>query len=636
MSWLYTVIFAGLALSSDGTAVSDTDYSVQNSPVAVESVILDETEKFERSYPLNAGGRVNISNVNGSVRVEAWDRNEVKLEYTKTADTKERLADVEVKIESKPEFFSVETDYGNWKTGGNRDRWRNGGKLNVDFRLTVPRGAVLNEIETVNGSVAVSNFTNITRVSAVNGSVNASNLRGTAKLSTVNGEVTADFDRLESGSKITLETVNGRANLVIPSDANATVRADTLNGNITNDFGLPVRKGKYVGRDLYGRLGNGEVQIRLNSVNGGLSIGRKNDGRTLSPATDLLPQKAKDDEDWDGFELGMVKSAKIDKDVAKAVKAGVKAAADVKVNIGKIQPEIAAITAHTAAIAVQALGQTAQVLNSEEFKQKIQDAARNQGIMRDAVLFPSVPRVEKKSESFPVKGVPTVTVEGKGCSVTVRGWDKSEVQYRVTRFTDPRNGQPIAMSESHTESAVNIKVENASHEARGGLFNGGSRLVRIEVFVPRKSNLKISANGEIRLEGVSGDVELVGSDESINVRDVDGTLRVSNSDGRIRVIGFKGEIDAKTSGGMISLEGDFRKLNAKASEGSIMLTLPENASADLVANCNEVSGEGIVLTRVSGTDGLTRYRIGKGGPTYTIATEGDIRVRGAGTLSESF
>ena len=88
--------------------------------------------------------------------------------------------------------MSVETNYDNWKQR-NGERWKNHGKLEVDYQLTVPRGAILNEIETVNGSVEASNFTNITRISAVNGTVKASNIRGTAKLSTVNGEVLADF-----------------------------------------------------------------------------------------------------------------------------------------------------------------------------------------------------------------------------------------------------------------------------------------------------------------------------------------------------------------------------------------------------------------------------------------------------------
>ncbi len=643
MSWLYTVVFAGLMFSSNGIEVSNPEFCVQSDPVMVENAVKDETEKFEQSYPLNANGRVNVSNVNGSITVEAWDRNEVKLEYTKVADSKERLADVEVRIESKPEYFSVETDYGNWKNNNNGNRWKNGGKLNVEMRLMVPRGAVLNEIETVNGSVAVSNFTNMTRVSAVNGSVNATNLRGTAKLSTVNGEVAADFDRLETGSKITLETVNGRANLVIPSDANATVKADSLNGNITNDFGLPVRKGKYVGRDLYGKLGTGDVQIRLNSVNGGLSIGRKNDGKKLSPATNMLPDKEKNDEDWDGDEHGAFNSAKMDKEVAKAVKESArisaKAVADAQIQLNKVQPEIARIAAQSVALAADALGQSSQILKSEKLQQKIEAAQMRQSgtldRMADSAFFRSVPRVEKKSGVFVVKGVPKVTVDAKGCSVTVRGWDKNEVQYRVTQYTDPRNPGPLQMTESHTDSAVNINVQNTNYEERGGLFNNSSRQVRIEVFVPRKSNLKITANGEIRLDGVSGDVELAGSDESINVRDVDGSLRVSNSDGRIRVIGFKGDIDAKTSDGTISLEGDFRKLSAKAGAGAIMLTLPEDVSADLLANCNELSGDGITLTRVSGNDAQTKYRLGKGGPVYTISTGGEIRVRGNGTLKET-
>ena len=200
MSWLFTMIFAGLMVSSNGTGVSpnlENNYQKAAAPAVVQTQ--DETERFEQTYPLNANGRVSISNVNGSITVEAWDRNEVKLAYVKTADTKERLADVEIRIDAKQDAFKVETDYGNWRDKGNWDKGRNMGRLQVEFRLMVPRGAALNEVETVNGSVTVSNFVNLTKISAVNGNVNASNLRGTANLSTVNGQVMADFDRLETG-----------------------------------------------------------------------------------------------------------------------------------------------------------------------------------------------------------------------------------------------------------------------------------------------------------------------------------------------------------------------------------------------------------------------------------------------------
>lgn len=644
MSWLYTIVFAGLMLSSQESSVPPPDTGTEVCPAAAEKLKIDETERFEQTYPLSAGGRVNISNVNGSITVEAWDRNEVKLEYTKIADTKERLADVEVRIDAKPDYFSVETDYGNWKTG-NGDRWKNGGKLSVEFRLMVPRGAVLNEVETVNGSVMVSNFVNIIKVSAVNGSVNATNIRGTANLSTVNGEVKADFDRLEAGSKISLETVNGRVNLVIPSDANATVRADSLNGSIFNDFGLPVRKGKYVGRDLYGRLGSGEIQIKLNSVNGGLSIGRKSDGKNLSPATNLLPQKQKDEDDWDKDDeddpelkssVRHVDSVKLNKEVAKAVKESTKvsavALADAQRELRRIQPAIAKIMA-------ESVGLTAEVMKSEQVKIAVKDAMMQKETLArlaNAAFFPSMPRVEMKSDSIAVKGVPKLIVEAKGCSVTIRGWEKSEVKYRVTQFSDPGNREPVRISEDHTDSTVTLKLENPSYEARNGNFFDDARRVRIEIFVPRKSNLKITANGEIRLEGVSGEIDLTGSGESLNVRDVDGKLRVSSSAGRIRVIGFKGEILAESSDGMISLEGDFQKLRARSSDGPILLTLPEGTQADLDATCDQINGEGIALARIGGDEKLSKYRMGKGGSQFHVETQGTIRVRGSGMLQENF
>ena len=293
MSWLYSLVFAGL-LFSGGTdplpAFKDAQAQIND---VVKAATQDETERIEKTFPLNPDGRVSVSNVNGSITVNAWDRNEVQLVAIKTADSRERLADVDIRIDARQDRITIETDYGD-----NRNTWRNGGKLNVDYQLSVPRGAVLNEIETVNGSVAVADFTNMTKVSAVNGTVRASNLRGTANLSTVNGEVAADFERLEPSSRITLSTVNGRVNLTIPSDSNATLKADSLNGNIANDFGLPVRKGQYVGRDMYGKLGSGDVQIKLDSVNGGLTIKRRNDGKALSPATNLLNQKSEDG-DWD-------------------------------------------------------------------------------------------------------------------------------------------------------------------------------------------------------------------------------------------------------------------------------------------------------------------------------------------------
>ncbi len=628
MSWLYTVLFAGLVFSSQDAGNPEVNVSLQEAPLPIER-LQDETEKFEQVYPLNANGRVRISNVNGPITVEGWDRNEVKLSYTKTADTRERLSGVEIRIDSRGDLFSVESDYRNWKSQNN-DQWRNNGRLTVEFRLMVPRGAVLNEVESVNGTVTVSDFTNVTRVSVVNGSVNASNIRGTARLSTVNGTVNADFERLESGSKISLDTVNGKVHLTIPSDSNATVKADSLNGSITNDFGLPVRKGKYVGRDLYGKLGSGEADVRLNSVNGTLTIGRKSDGKSLSPATNLLPNKEAGDDSWEKFDgdLSAIDSARINREVAQAVKDSAKisqkAMADARIQFDKMGPEIAKITAESVKLAAEAV--------RPEILAQIDALAR----IGDISFLPSVQRVEKKSDSIPVNGVPKVTVDAKGCSVSVRGWDRNEVQYRVTQFSSSRDDKPLDIKESHSDSAVNLTVLNADADTGSGRLFSNQNRIRIEIFVPRKSNLKIDASGEIRIEGVSGDVELAGSDDPINVRDVNGKLRVISGDGRVRVIGFNGDIDVQSGEGSINLEGDFRTLNARSDDGSVMLSLPELVSADLDVTGSNIRGDGIQLTRISGDENRANFRLRDGGRPYKIVTDGRIVVRNANAIMDVY
>jgi|KBSMisStandDraft_5_1062788.scaffolds.fasta_scaffold44129_3 DUF4097 and DUF4098 domain-containing protein YvlB len=637
MSWLYTLVFAGLIFSSNN--VHFTKVTADTPAKAQQARQGDETERFEQTYPLTANGRISLSNVNGSIVINAWDRAEVKLVAVKTADSKERLGDVQIKVDSKPDYLSVETEYGDWKShnGG----WHNNGRLQVDYELTVPRGASLNEIETVNGSVTVGEFTNLTKVSAVNGNIKATNLRGTANLSTVNGEVFADFTRLETGSKVYLETVNGTVNLSIPSDSSATVRADSVNGAISNDFGLPVRKGQYVGRDLYGRLGAGDVQVKLSSVNGRLSIARNKDGKSPSPATNLLQQKNQDNEDWedndddkDSDTSMAAMNAKINKDVAKSMKESQKAVVKamketqaIKVEVPKI--EIPPIEMPVVKIDSEALKKATEAMNVN-VQAQVNAAIRAQGDamarIRD-INFSGMPRIEKRSESIAVKGAPKVTISAPGCSVKVRGWDKQEVQYNVIQFTNSRNRATVQTNENHTDSAVNINVNT---DKRPGVpqWSDDNR-VQVEVFVPKKSDLKISTDGEIRLDGVSGQIDLSGSEGSIDVRDSDGKMSVSTACGQVRVIGFRGDLDAKTKQGDVYLEGDFNRLTAQAADGTVILTVPSDGNASIVSN-TEVESQGVDLVQEKDST----WRLGTGLRKYNFDfDEGHLIVRSNTELS---
>jgi hypothetical protein len=629
MSWLVSMILAGLMITPESNLVFNTKYNPVDNATTPQVVKLDETERFEQTYPFSATGRISVSNVNGSITVEAWDRKEIRLEAVKIADSKERLTEVEIRIDARQDTFTVETEY-EWKRGDRGWTNKNYGRLEVQYRLQVPRGAVLDEIETVNGSVTIANTTNTVKASTVNGNVKATNLRGTAKISTVNGTTEADFDSLEGARQITLDTVNGRVNLIIPSDANATVKADTVNGGIVNDFGLPVRKGEYVGRDLYGRIGSGAVQIKLNSVNGQLAIRRKADGKNPNPAVNLLPQKSADDDN----DQSRVNAPRMNREIAKSIresqKETAKALKESEKEIRKIQPQIEAAIKESARI------DAAKIVSSEQVQEQLREAQR---IQREALArFAEVdwvgnaPKVEKKIDTIPVKGTPKVTVDAKECSVSVKGWDRPEVQYFLRRISRNRNAKPLDLKVDKTDSAVNIKVLGLEDEETltGSAYDANQ--VRLEVFVPKKSNLRILTNREIRLENVSGEIDLTGEDEAINVRDVDGKLNLKAVDAMVRVIGFKGEFASNTSDATISLEGDFEKITVKSIDGTVILTLPEASNASFFSN-TEIEASGLPLTE----DGANRWRLGKGGAKYNFNfADGKVFVRNANNLTAAF
>ncbi|MBX7170040.1 MAG: hypothetical protein K1X72_03710 [Pyrinomonadaceae bacterium] len=661
MSWVLSFIITSLLFSNPGSfsIYSNENLIAGNTPqlvVLTPQTVLqgDETERFEQTYPLSANGKLSINNVNGSITIDTWDRNEVKLEAVKIADSKERLSQVEIKVDSKPDSLKIETEYGSWKNG-NRS-WNCSGycRLEVQYKLTVPRNAVLNEIETVNGSVTITNASNYTKASAVNGTVKASNLRGTAYIDTVNGVSEVDFDSLNSDSKIKLSTVNGKVNLVIPSDADATIKADTVNGSISNEFGLPVRKGKYIGRDLFGKLGNGTVKIDLDSVNGGLNIRRKSDGKNIKPVTNLLNMKedADDEDDEDSVDdVSTVTVQKMNKDIAKAVKESTKVSIAESVKIAEQAPKMAA----------DAMRETNRVMmeNQKEIQRAQRDAIRvNRDAMRatqDALRATQSAfrwnfsnnfdfgdsRIEEKTDTFQVKGTPKVTVNSKYCPVTVKGWDRPEVKYRITKFV--RGGfQPnVNVSVSHTESEVMINAdlevqkikttgESAAANVDFDIKMLPANVVKVEVFVPKKSNLRILSDKEIRIDGVTGNIDLTGNDGPINVRDSEGRLKITADEALIRVIGFNGEVDSRTTNGENFFEGDFTKFFARNEVGKLVLTLPEDANVNIQAN-TKINTEGFDLKEFNGDE--RNRKIGEGGTVYTLqVTEGEILVRNANLL----
>jgi DUF4097 and DUF4098 domain-containing protein YvlB len=233
------------------------------------------TEEFHQSYPLSATGRVSIQNVNGDVHIAVWDQNEVKVDAVKRAYQRERLDEAKIDVVNTADSVRIKTEYPDRnQTFTDEGPRRYNNPATVDYTLTIPRKAHLDSAELVNGSLEIEGAEGDVKAASVNGQLKARGLVGEVKLSTVNGGVEATMTRLDDSKAVSLNSVNGGIVLILPANVGAQIKASTVHGGITNDFGLTVNDGQYVGHDLSGQIGSGGPRIRLSNVNGSIAVKR--------------------------------------------------------------------------------------------------------------------------------------------------------------------------------------------------------------------------------------------------------------------------------------------------------------------------------------------------------------------------
>ena len=218
-------------------------------------------EQFQRNYALSPHGRIRIENRYGDVCITSWDRDEVRVEAIKSAADAGRLDDASIIVDSSAERLVVRTQY----AGGESEE-----PASVEYRITVPRTATLDDVRLTNGALSISGLAGAVNATSVNGSIRAERLEGRADLATVNGQVEAGFDRVRASQPISLRSVNGRIVLSLPSGSGAQLIAQNRSGGIQTDFDSEFPQS--ASHHLQTVLGNGGPQILLHNVTGVISI----------------------------------------------------------------------------------------------------------------------------------------------------------------------------------------------------------------------------------------------------------------------------------------------------------------------------------------------------------------------------
>ena len=220
------------------------------------------TREFTRTYPLRADGSFELSNVNGTVRIEGWDKDEVEVRAVKTTPDRESLLDlVAIDIDAKPDALSIATRYP-------QDE---GVEVAVDYVIHVPRRAQLSHISNVNGTLRVVSSDSIGELHTVNGNIEVYEGSGNVHAHTTNGNVYLELKRPRDERGASAETTNGSVLLAIPADLPADLEARCMNGNFSSELPM-VMKGAEQPRIVHGKLGRGGVPIHLGTVNGAIRV----------------------------------------------------------------------------------------------------------------------------------------------------------------------------------------------------------------------------------------------------------------------------------------------------------------------------------------------------------------------------
>jgi DUF4097 and DUF4098 domain-containing protein YvlB len=234
----------------------------------ITAVFADVKDTIEKTFDVSEKVALSLANINGEVDIKGWDKSEIKITAIITADDQEDRDRIKIQFHQSSNGISVETEYEKQLSWG-----RNDSSGRVDYKVMVPFGASLAEIELVNGSLVIDKVKGEIKANTINGSINVQGLADDLELNSVNGSIKATYQQIDNNiDEIELATVNGSIKLYLPSELSATINAETMHGSIKTAFGLSSNKKMFSGRNLSGSVGSGDININLESVNGSIKV----------------------------------------------------------------------------------------------------------------------------------------------------------------------------------------------------------------------------------------------------------------------------------------------------------------------------------------------------------------------------
>jgi DUF4097 and DUF4098 domain-containing protein YvlB len=197
-------------------------------------------EKFEKTMAIAKDGKIYLSNISGDIRLETWDKTEVKIDALKTSRAssmeraKENAAKVNIEIKEEDGVLRIETKYPKMSIKNLN--------VSIDYNLLIPSMAGA-DVHSVSGDIWITNVGGMTKAETVSGEVTCEDIGGIFLGKSVSGDVhikgakkgvechsvSGDVEAYDVVGDADLHSVSGE---VTASRVEGSIEAETVSGDM--------------------------------------------------------------------------------------------------------------------------------------------------------------------------------------------------------------------------------------------------------------------------------------------------------------------------------------------------------------------------------------------------------------------
>lgn len=245
---------------------------------------------------------------------------------------------------------------------------------------------------------------------------------------------------------------------------------------------------------------------------------------------------------------------------------------------------------------------------------------------------------EEWSKTYTITDRPNLRVETSDANIHVDTWDQKTIEVRVVsqKWGFGQGGLEVTDHQNGNDIEIDVHFPRGIH-----VVSVGGRKVNIEVHMPREGKARLhTGDGEVRVTGLKGDLDVETGDGHAEFEGVDGTLRAHSGDGRIQAKGRFDSLQLHTGDGRIEAEalagstiGSGWEL--RTGDGPVQLNLPETFAADMELHTSDGHITLDMPVTVQGRYDSNRVEgklNGGGGPLRVESGDGSIRIGRAASL----